>query len=631
MCGIAGGFRHKIAQEDGVEILRRLHHRGPDDNGLWQNEDVWLAATRLAIQDLSSAGGQPMRTSDKTYYIVYNGELYNAPELRERLAETGVAFYTRCDTEVVLNAFVTWGEKCLEALEGDFAFAIWNDNKKELFIARDPMGVKPLYIYNDGKKLLFASEIKALVGLKGLNYSLRPEVFSDYLTYLYSPSEATPFQYVSKLLPSHFLRLSLNEAIGKPVQYYKIPMGGKETTKSRDWRLGVESTLSGVVQRQLYADVPVGIMLSGGLDSSLIAALAKKAAPEMSLQAFTIHTEGNLADEGFEDDIQYARKMAQSLNLPLHEVSGGLEPSGEWIDKLVWQMDEPQADPAAWYTALIAAKAQDAGIKVLLSGTGGDDIFSGYRRHQASTSFGALRAMPKALSGVSEALQRVMPGDDHPRLRRLGKLLSSSGLAPLKAAINSHFWTSPETTRLLMSLDYLPAADPYALFEKILAEIPEEKDLLQQMLFLEQRTFLPHHNLAYMDKMGMMHSVEIRVPFADRQIVSLAAAMPSSLKMHGHTTKAILRKVAKPYLPEEIINRSKTGFGAPLRQWMRGPLKSLVKDRLSDKSFTERGFFNNGAIQELISDNERGKKDLSYTLFSLLCIESWLRQFAPAS
>jgi asparagine synthase (glutamine-hydrolysing) len=629
MCGIAGGFRHNISEEQSIQVIRRLNHRGPDDNGVWQRENLWLAATRLAVQDLSPAGGQPMRTGDKNYYIVYNGELYNAPALREKLASGGTTFYTSCDTEIVLNAFIAWGPDCLQELEGDFALAIWNESKAELFIARDPMGVKPLYIYNDGNKLVFASEIKALLDLDGLDYSLRPEVFADYLTYLYSPSEKTPFELIHKLLPGHFLKLHLKKKISKPQQYYKIPMGTKETAKSREWRRGVEETLSGVVERQLYADVPVGIMLSGGLDSSLIAALARKASPDMSLQAFCIDAKG-MDTEGFEEDIKYARQIAKHLGIPLQEVDGSIAPSATWIDEFVWQMDEPQADPAGWYTGLIADSAQRSGTKVLLSGTGGDDVFSGYRRHSAIKSFGVTSMLPKAASAVPDAMQRMMPREN-PNLRRLGKLLSGSGLSPIHAAINSHFWASRETTRSIMGLDYLPPSNPYKLFEKLLDEIPEEKDLLQQMLFWEQRTFLPHHNLAYIDKMSMAHSVEVRVPFADRQIVSLAASMPASLKLKGKNTKAILRQVAKSYLPEEIINRSKTGFGAPLRQWTRGPLKSVIRERLLDDSLHQRGFFNKSAIETLITDNEKGKKDNAYTLFSLLCIESWLRQFAPSA
>lgn len=627
MCGIAGGFRHSISPEEGIGVLAKLLHRGPDDNGIWQGENIWLASTRLAIQDLTEAGGQPMRSEDRNYIIVYNGELYNTAELREKLAKDGFPAYTRCDTELLLNAFIAWGPDCLKELEGDFAFAVVDQLRGELFIARDPMGVKPLYLYNDGEQVLFASEIKALLGLKGLNYALRPEIFSNYLTYLYNPSDATPFKYISKLMPGHYLQLHKKGPISSPTQYHRLEMRGKETAKSRDWRRGVEDTLTGVVERQLYSDVPVGIMLSGGLDSSLIAALAKKASPHMQLQAFTIDTAGSMAGEGFEDDVEYARQMAKHLGLPLHEVSGSIVPSGDWIDHLVWNLDEPQADPAAWYTSMLAAAAKESGIKVLLSGTGGDDLFSGYRRHQAISTFGVTKLLPKAFKNVSGVLQSTMPGQQT-AVRRVSKLLSASGLSPQHAAIHSHFWTAPEVSRLLMSLNYLPPANPYELFESLLEEIPTQKDLLQQMLFWEQRTFLPHHNLAYMDKMGMAHSVEIRVPFVDRKIVALADLMPATVKMRGRKTKAILREVAKPYVPEAIINRSKTGFGAPLRQWLQGPLKEIVRQRLTDESFVSRGIFNHAAIADLISDYEKGKKDTSYTLFSLLCIESWLRQFA---
>lgn len=570
-----------------------------------------------------------MCSYDNNYNIVYNGELYNAPWLREKLAAAGVQFHTRCDTEVVLNAFIAWGPSCLTEMDGDFAMAIWDEAKEELFLARDPMGVKPMYLYNDGIKLAFASEIKALLGLEELDYSLRPEVFADYLTYLYSPSEKTPFEHIDKLLPGHFLQLSLCKKIGKPKQYYKIRMEGKQVPKSRNWHMDVEDTLCSVVERQLCSDVPVGVMLSGGLDSSLIAALAKRSDPQMKLQAFCINATG-LEAEGFDEDIKYARLIARHLDIPLQEVSGVISPSPQWIDEFVWQMDEPQGDPAGWYTALIATAARHSGVEVLLSGTGGDDIFSGYRRHTAWKTFGITSVLPKAVSTIPGAMQKMMSGENV-NLRRLGKLLSGSGLSPLHAAINSHFWTNRDITRRLMSTSHQPSSNPYRLFEELLREIPEEKNLLQQMLFWEQRTFLPHHNLGYMDKMSMAHSVEVRVPFADRNIVSLAATMPASLKLKGKTTKAILREIAKSYLPEEIISRRKTGFGAPLREWMRSPLKSVTRDRLLDASFDRRGIFNRPAIEALITDNEKGKKDNAYTLFSLLCIESWLRQFAPSA
>jgi asparagine synthase (glutamine-hydrolysing) len=630
MCGIAGGIHHVPSLPERRQVLDRLRHRGPDDSGYFEEEGLWLINARLAIQDLSYGGHQPMHTEDRNYTIVYNGELYNAPVLRRRLENEGVVFKSHCDTEVLLQAFAIWGAACLDKLSGDFAFAIWNRIRKELFIARDPIGVKPLYVYDDGKRILFASELKALININGLDYGLNAEAFRDYLLYLYSPSEATPFRHIKKLLPGHFMRLVLGQqGLSPSKRYHSLVFKENRQLEIHEWKKKLEHTLSGAVERQLVSDAPIGIMLSGGLDSSLIAAIAKKARPDLEIQAFTIHTKGMLAREGFEDDVHYARAVAKRMSMPLTEVSGELCPDQGLIDELVWSLDEPQADPAAWYTAHIAASAHNAGVKVLLSGTGGDDVFSGYRRHQALQYYGVTRLLPKSIGTLIASLQKVF-NNGHPGLRRILKLVGASSMTPQSAAIYSHFWIAPRLVESLFSEGVLSAEySPYELFENLLKEIPEERNLLQQMLFWEQRTFLPHHNLAYMDKMGLAKSVEIRVPYADKEIIALANEMPVGMKMRGGKTKYILRELGKHYLDAAIVNRKKTGFGAPIRQWIRGQMSDLVKKRLLDESFIGRGIFSKANIEQLICNNEQGKIDGAHLLFSLLCIESWLRQFAP--
>jgi asparagine synthase (glutamine-hydrolysing) len=632
MCGIAGGIHQTPSLPERRQVLDRLRHRGPDDSGYFEDEGIWLMNARLAIQDLSYGGHQPMRTEDGNYTIVYNGELYNASVLRLRLEQEGISFKSRCDTEVLLQAFANWGASCLDELEGDFAFAVWNKVRKELFIARDPMGVKPMYVYDDGKKILFASELKALIGLSGLDYELNIEALRDYLLYLYSPSEATPFRHVRKLMPGHCMRVVMGEnERNVPKQYDTLVFKQHTGISVEEWERKLEQTLSGVVERQLISDAPVGMMLSGGLDSSLIAALAKKVEPDLKIQAFTIHTNGMLADEGFEDDVRYANDVAKQLGIPLTEVAGDLVPSQSMIDELVWNLDEPQADPAAWYAANITAVAHEAGIKVLLSGTGADDVFSGYRRHAAARYYGLMRFVPNGTEKLISSLQGLLPRQ-HSGLRRVSKIFGASALSAQRAAIHSHFWIAPEQVDLLFNDKKTGASySPYSLFEDLLSEIPEEEGLLQQMLFWEQRTFLPHHNLAYMDKMGMAHSVEVRVPYVDREIVRLAGKMPVEIKMKGKTSKYVLREVAKDYLTTDVIDRSKTGFGAPLRQWINGQMSGLLRERLLDHSFLSRGIFSRADIEKLIRENEERKIDGAYTLFSLLCIESWLRQFAPTT
>lgn len=622
MCGIAGGIHHHLSPEGEEALLQNLSHRGPDSQGVWRRPGLWLLNTRLAIQDLSPAGNQPMLSEDGRCCLVYNGELYNAPELRQELSQKGWHFRSHSDTEVLLLAYLNWGEGCLQRLAGDFAFALWDEQEQKLFLARDPLGVKPFYLYQQSNTLLFASELPALRSIAGIDDSLRPEVFADYLSFLYSPTEVTPFRHIRKLLPGHYLSIAFQQDIPVPRRYYRIPMSGKQEVPARNWQQELKTSFQEIVSSQLRGDVPIGIMLSGGLDSSLIAAMAKRAGHSDKIQAFCINTGSGLSAEGFDDDLPFARRTAQHLGLPLQEIPGTIHPESDWIDFMIRTLGEPQSDPAAWYVGQIAKAAKDCGVKVLLSGAGGDDVFSGYRRHQAIQAYKMLRFLPHR----SATWPRRLPLSKA-LIRRLGKLFSAAGMHTLQAAAHSHVWTDASVLRQLFQTDILLENQEACLLQ-LLEEIPDEKQLLQQMLFIEQRSFLPHHNLAYTDQMCMAHSVEARVPFADRRMVDLAAAMPPNLKLRGQTTKWILKELAKPLLPHEIISRHKTGFGAPLRSWMNGPLQSLLHERLRSPDFLRYGIFKPDAIEKLIAHQATGQTDATYTLFSLLCIESWLRQFA---
>lgn len=631
MCGIAGGINSGIDATKAEQILRHIRHRGPDDSGLFFDENLWLGNTRLAIRDLSGSGHQPMRSADGRFTIVYNGELYNHTQLKKELERSGVQFQSLCDTETLLYAFTIWGEDCLQKIEGDFAFAIYDAEKRELFLARDHMGVKPLYYYQKGSIFLFASELKALTGLLQVDYSILEKTFASYLLFQYCPNENTPFRFFKKLLPGHFLRIPLSAPGGaSPKQYYSFPFSGKyEQHSLAKWTDLLDQKLEQSVREQMESDVPIGLTLSGGLDSSLLAAYMRKVAPAKAFKAFSINTYGAMRKEGFRDDIDFARLVAKDLKLDLHEVSGTLALAGN-LDEMVWQLDEPQADPAALHLGNIAEAAQKEGIKVLLGGTGADDIFSGYRRHQAISLMRTLGKMPPLLGNILNGLSKTFPANSF--LRRVGKVALGAGLPLQDAMLQTHFWQRPDVVAALLSNCRNGERNSrwsFADFEKILEEIPEGSATLNKMLLIEQRAFLPHHNLAYLDKMSMAHSIEMRVPYLSQSIVAFAAGMPPNLKMHGSVTKFLLREVAKIYLPPSVINRRKTGFAAPLRQWIRGDLREVVRERLLDDSFLSRGIFQEQKLIQLIDENERGKADNAYTLFSLLAIESWLRQFAP--
>lgn len=628
MCGIAGTVNYNSSTETQQQIMSAIGHRGPDDSGTFQCNNIWMGNTRLAIQDLTNQGHQPMRSADGRFTIVYNGEIFNHWEIRSELEALEVTFTSTSDTETLLQAFIIWGSECLVRLNGIFAFAIYDEGKQELFIARDALGVKPLYYYHHGNQFLFASEIKALIRLPELDYSLNIEVFYHYLSLLYSPDEKTPFQYVQKLMPGHFMVIA-KENVQLPVRYYSIPFDGEYdlVATKNDWIKRTDCALNQAVKRQLLSDAPVGFFLSGGLDSSLIAAIAAKQNPAKIPVCFTIRNKEGFQKEGFGDDLAYARLVATKIGAQLVEVSGVLN-YGDELDKMIWQLDEPLADPAALLVKKLATAASDLGIKVLLSGAGADDVFSGYRRHQA-LSYEKITSLvhPKIFKAASKAARFA---GRSPIARRLSKLASAKGDI-INRRISTHFWQQPAVI-LNLFLPHVAAKFPrdgaYLPFTSLLREIPLEPSALNQMLYLEMSTFLPHHNLNYTDKMSMAAGVETRVPYLDKDLVAVSCKMPPNFKMRNITTKFILREVAKKYLPQQIIKRKKTGFGAPIRSLILGDLKPLISERLLNGNLDQWNIFNLSAISQLIKDNEQGKIDGAYTLFSLLCIESWLRQFA---
>jgi asparagine synthase (glutamine-hydrolysing) len=589
---------------------------------------VWLGNTRLAIQDLSNLGHQPMRSADRRYTLIYNGELYNNTELRSRLSKQGAVFHSGSDTETLLQAYILYGSDCLQHLNGIFAFAVYDSLTETLFVARDPLGIKPLYYYQDEHHFLFASELKAIAHMPELDYTLRPEVFYNYLLFLYSPGTETPFRHVHKLLPGHSIRITKGIA-EQPSRYYQLPFNGMYDYKASkgDWIAATDKALYSAVQRQLISDAPVGFFLSGGLDSSLIAAMAHSQQPDCRQVCFTVDTGSALAKEGFSEDLRYARIVAQKLAATLTEVPGKTAIADK-LDAMVWHLDEPQADPAALHVWHIARAAKAQGIKVLLGGTGADDVFSGYRRHQLLGYEGLMNLIPSGLFKVGSLFAKS--AGRAAIARRMDKLTHVTG-STIKKRIGTHFWLPPQRVEGLFFpglVSTFTEQQPFQYFKQLLSEIPAEQSPLNQMLYWEMNTFLPAHNLNYTDKMSMAAGVEARVPYLDVDLIALSTRMPPELKMNGQTTKYILREVAKKYLPQEVINRKKTGFAAPLRQWITSDLKPLIRKRLLSGSLVQWDIFDPQAIAALVQDNEHGRIDAAYSIFALLAIESWLRQFA---
>lgn len=629
MCGIAG-FSGRPASEVSDAVLEQLGHRGPDGQGRFNAHGgtVSLFHTRLAILDPTSDGAQPMSTADGQVTIVFNGEIYNFPELRADLQKRGYVFRSRTDTEVLLALYLELGTAMLAKLNGIFAFALWDARENQLFVARDGAGVKPLYICESGGAFAFASEIKALLCFNWIPRRIDSEALSHYVRFLWCPGSGTPLADVRKLGPGEALIVK-DGRIVRRWHYYSLPAPGPDLSLSvADWTVEVRRALELAVKRQMISDVPLGAFLSGGLDSSSIVALARKHTSER-LQCFTIDFDSDMAkEEGFVLDLPYARRVAQHLDVDLHVVRVGSE-MAEGLASMVQQLDEPLADFSALNVFFISQLARQHGIKVLLSGAGGDDLFAGYRRHRALGLDSLWDRVPGRVRERLGGLGQMLPGRP-PFLRRISKLLRSAAMQGNERLVSYFEWAPPDTVRSLFPPDLASTFHAEPLLEA-LDSVPETATPLQKMLILEQRFFLADHNLIYTDKMSMAAGVETRVPFLDPDLMQLAARIPDGYRQHGSVGKWILKKSMEGILPKSVIYRPKAGFGVPLRPWLHGPLRSLMQDLLSPTTIRKRGIFEPSAISALVEEDQLGRADYAYSILGLMCIELWCRAFIDFS
>lgn len=628
MCGIVGVISDKkvIFQP---EFLEAISHRGPDSQDYYCQDNILLGHTRLSIQDISANGNQPMFSSDGRYVIIFNGEIYNHQDIRNEYL-SDVFFKSTGDTETVLYAYIKLGENFFSLLNGIFSFAIFDRSTEDLIIARDHFGVKPLYIYQDENKLIFSSELKSF-----LNFDIKKEIdykgIFNYLTFLWSPGERTAFAKVKKLLPGHYMKCKIdNFNQVKEVEFGSNDFSGIYSKKSEKELIDeLDDLLNKAVRRQMLSDVPIGFFLSGGLDSTLLVAIAKKQNPDLNIQCFTIDVvDWSNRQENFANDLDYAVLASQYLGVKLHIVKADINIIKDF-DRMVWHLDEPQADAAPLNVLKIAELARQNNIKVLIGGTGGDDIFSGYRRHQALKGEVLINKIPLVLRKIIKLLGALIPGN-YVHIRRIKKVIKNLNKDQL-ARMKGYFqWLSTKEVYSLFSQEIkrkIDNYDPTDFFDKLSQKNQLETDLLNKMLYWELNTFLVDHNLNYTDKMGMAVGVEIRVPFLDRDLVKFSQSLPPHLKLKHNETKYILKKVAERYLPNEIIYRPKTGFGAPVRQWITNELHPMIEERLSPEHLEQRKIFDSNKVWKLINENKAGKIDASYSIWALLAIESWLQQF----
>jgi asparagine synthase (glutamine-hydrolysing) len=594
-----------------------IRHRGPDDEGVWMGEGVALGMRRLSIIDLAT-GHQPIHNEDRSVWTVFNGEIYNFRELREELESAGHRFYTATDTEVIVHAYEQWGSGAIARLRGMFGLAIWDLKSRTLVVARDRIGIKPMYYATVNERCYFGSELKSLLEAPDVPRDLNPAALDHYLSFLYTPRDGSIFKSVRKLPPGH--QLTWRDGVTTIEEFWKLPteepFGGSEEDAVR----GLREVLTDAVRSHMISDVPLGAFLSGGIDSSLVVGLMSEVSGAR-VKTFSIGF-----DEPAFDELEHARRVADHFGTDHHEFV--VKPDGVGIlDRLVSHFDEPFADSSAiptWYVSEMARRH----VTVVLSGDGGDELFGGYDRYLPHPRVVAFdRYSPGALRRVAAIASARLP--DGARGKNFLRHVSRS-----------------ERGRYLDSIQFFGPAEKRSLltpeFQRVLSGPDSETHLARhfdrfaglpwpsQMMRFDAETYLPEDILTKVDRMSMAHSIESRVPLLDNEVIRFAAALPAALKIKNGRRKHVLKEVAATFLPHDIVNRRKQGFGVPLGTWFRGNLRELFADTLLGPASLQRGYFQPAFVRRIVGEHLSGKRDHTLRLWQLVVFERWQQLYVSS-
>ena len=614
MCGIAGILGREDADERKRRVLAMTHaltHRGPDDEGFFDDESVTLGFRRLAVIDLET-GQQPIVNPERQLAIVLNGEIYNFRELREELQQRGHRFRTRGDVEVVLRLWAEEGEACLERLNGMFAFAVWDGGQRTLYLARDRFGIKPLYLCRDGGELIFASELRAMrAGGFPASPRLDEVQLRHYLAYGYLAPDGAPLNGVRSLPPASVLAVNA-EGGERLTTYWRPPEPGEHAVVPAEIAEMLGAELARAVERQLVADVPVGVFLSGGLDSSTLCTLAQRRISG-PLQTFSVGFEG----PGAVSELPYAREMAAFLGSDHHELVMDPATVAGDLDRILGDLDAPLADPTTiptWYMSRLAREK----VTVVLSGEGADEMFGGYARQRYDVGLDRLGAAGRRLLPIVLRLAGRRPSDRLRRRLRMtpglerqldwGRILSADEIDDMAVAlpVSEEAMLSPYTELAARWREY-SASDP-----------------VNGRLAADRETFLPGDLLPKVDRMSMAHSLEVRVPYLDNEVVDLVLPLPGRLKQSLRRDKILLREAAADLLPPSAAARPKRGFEVPIGAWLRGPLRPAMFDLLSWETITRQGLLQPQSVGRLVDEHLRGQMDHGRALWALMVLSAWL-------
>ncbi len=625
MCGLSGIVHFDPRQHVDLDRLRRmrdvLSHRGPDGLGLFTDGPVGLAHRRLAIVDVSAAGEQPMTNEDGSVWIAFNGEIYNHASIRPGLEARGHRYRSRCDTETIIHLYEEEGARVVGRLHGMFAFAIWDKRKRELLLGRDRLGIKPLYYACNGSELVFASEIKSILAAGAVTPKFNERALPEFLSTRFVSGEETFFQGVRKLLPGHVLTWSLEKGL-RTERYWQLPAPSTREsdvpfeTQAKDLRVRLESA----VERHLMSDVPLGVFLSGGLDSSALAAMTQNCRPD-PLQTFSV---GFAEEEA--NELPYARAVAKAIGACHRDITVAPSEFFQALPHLVWHEDEPLAFPSSVPLYFVARLARDH-VKVVLTGEGADELFLGYNRYRVTMWNERLgrpywAAMPERLRGRVRRLVQALPS----RLGRVGQRTFLALDPGIRSLFLENFAVHTEgfQRQLLSRPGMIDERDPYAVQMRCYQDA--EGGILDRMSRTDLQTYL-HELLMKQDQMSMAASIESRVPFLDDQLVEHVAALPSALKVRMWQTKAIFRGAVRDLIPREILTRRKMGFPVPVGRWLRDAFWPLVQEFVLSPRAIDRGLFDPRALHQLADDHRTGHARHGDRLWLLVNLEIWQRIF----
>ena len=616
MCGICGIYNFGTQAPADRAALKRstdaMVHRGPDDEGFFLDGALGLGNRRLSIIDLPG-GHQPISNEDESIWITFNGEIYNYRELRSELEARGHRFRTSSDTETIVHLYEEYGLGCLEYLRGMFAFALWDGRAKRLLVARDRLGIKPLFYRQEPGRLVFASELRALRELAGQPLEIEPQSVYDFFGFRYIPAPHTFYRGVEKLLPGHTL---LADAHGVRTEaYWDVPPEEDSSRSEEDFAEDVVERLRESIRLRLIADVPLGVFLSGGTDSSAVVAFMAELGAR-PLRTFSVGFE----ERGY-SELPFARRVAQRFSTEHHELLVGPQDLAEELGRLVAFRDEPVAEPTDVALYRMSRLASES-VKVVLAGEGGDELFAGYPKYAADRLAGLVSAFPQ------EVIRRLTDWLPY-RQRRVRLALET--LSIRDEAERSVTWFASftrEERETLFAPEFLAQVDvahPARVFEQYLEKV-RDRSPLKRMLYADLKIWLPDNLLLRGDQMTMAASIEERVPFLDHKLVELAARIPSRMLTRGFKTKVLLRRALRPYLPPETLRRRKVGFAVPIGLWFRKSLKSMVADLVLSPEARARGYFNSQTMERFVREHFDGVRDRQKQLWALVNFELWCRQ-----